>query len=77
MFTYCNQFWPNHTHGSSARKTSHKHNNKDLSRLRYLSPGMPVSTRSINILEEVPQVEFMYLVFTGISYRRRLMSLKL
>ena len=28
----------------NARKTSHKHNNKDLSRLRKLSPGMRVNT---------------------------------
>ena len=44
----------------SARKTSHKHNNKDPSR------------------EDLPMVEFMYLVFTrmqGESYRMRLRSL--
>ena len=46
----------------SARKTSHKHNNKDPSR------------------EDLPMVEFMYLVFTcmqGESYRMRLRSLLL
>ena len=32
----------------SARNTSHKYNNKDLSRLRYLSPGMRVNTKCIN-----------------------------
>ena len=32
----------------SPRKMSHKHNNKDLSRLRQLSPGMRVQTQYIN-----------------------------
>ena len=36
----------------SARNTSHKHN-KDLSRLRELSPGMRVNTR--NILSSSPE----------------------
>ena len=35
----------------SARKTSHKHNNKDLSRLRKLSPGIQYDiTRSLETL---------------------------
>ena len=71
----------------SAQMTSHKHNNKDVSRLR-LSPSICVNTRYINstrgtssdtqILrgtEDVPLVEFMYLVFTRMtineSYGRR------
>ena len=32
----------------SAQNMQHKHNNKDLSRLRYLSPAMSVNTRYIN-----------------------------
>ena len=32
----------------SARKTPHKHNSKDRSRLRWLLPGMLVNTRYIN-----------------------------
>ena len=31
------------------RQTSHKQNNKDLSRLTYFSPGMRVNTRYINL----------------------------
>ena len=42
---------------------SHKDNNKDVSYLWQLSPGMRVN------------VEFMYLVFTGESYIRQLRSL--
>ena len=32
----------------STQKTSHKHNSKDPSRLRYLSSGMRVNTRYVN-----------------------------
>ena len=38
----------------STQKTSHKHNHKDPSRLRYLSPGMHVNTRSINSTRGTP-----------------------
>ena len=53
----------------SAQKTSHKHNNKDPSRLKGAS-----------FFEDVHLVEFMRLVFTrmpGESYRRQLRSLLL
>ena len=33
---------------TSVQKTSHKHNNKDLSYLRYLSPVTRVNTKYIN-----------------------------
>ena len=38
----------------SARKTSHKHNNTDLSRLRRLSSGMHINTRYINSTSGTP-----------------------
>ena len=60
----------------NARNMSHKHNNKDPSLLRYLSPGVRVNTR---YSEDVPLVEFMYVVFTRMPgetpHRRPLRSL--
>ena len=35
----------------SPRKTSRKHNSKDLNLLRYFSPGMRVNTRYINFIK--------------------------
>ena len=46
----------------SARKTSHKHANRDLSCLRKLSPGMPVNTNYVSATD-APVVEFIvYLI---------------
>jgi len=41
---------------TSARNTSHKHNNKDLSRLWSLSPGMRVNTRYTNSTRSTSEV---------------------
>ena len=45
----------------SARKTSHKYNNKDLRRLQYLSPGMRVNTRYINSTRATSSAEHLEL----------------
>ena len=73
----------------SARKTSHKHNNKDLSRLREVrqaevhpqNEAVPLVFEAVPLVfEDVPLVEVMYLVFARMpceSYRSRLGSLLL